>query len=102
MKLEIFELERIQSLWENRVKYNLTESGLYPYTLKELLDEKEIERLLSTRLGYNQTNGSPELRKAISNLYSDAAKLHADMGTCPIFRYYCETILSQRRTELGF
>ena len=27
--------------------------------------------MLSTRLGYNQTNGSPELRKAISNLYPD-------------------------------
>jgi len=69
MKIEIFELERTQSLWENRVQHNLTESGIHPYTLKELLDEKEIERLLSVRLGYGQTNGPIELREAISSLY---------------------------------
>jgi len=69
MKIETFELERIQSLWENRVKYNLTESGIHPYKLEELLSRKEIEKLLSLRLGYGQTNGSPELREAISHLY---------------------------------
>lgn len=52
MKIEIFELERTQSLWENRVKYNLTESGIHPYNLNELLEKVEIEKLLSTRLGY--------------------------------------------------
>ncbi len=52
MKIEIFELERIQSLWENRVKYNLTESGFHPYTLNELLTEEEIDKLLSLRIGY--------------------------------------------------
>lgn len=69
MKIEIFELERQQSLWENRVKYNLTESGVHPYTLLELLDEDEIKELLNLRLGYGQTNGSIELRMAISRLY---------------------------------
>ncbi|MFX0065049.1 MAG: aminotransferase class I/II-fold pyridoxal phosphate-dependent enzyme [Candidatus Hermodarchaeota archaeon] len=69
MKIEIFELERRQSIWENRVKYNLTESGVHPYTLTELLDEDEIEKLLSIRLGYGQTNGSIELREMISQLY---------------------------------
>lgn len=70
MKIEIFELERIQSLWENRVKYNLTESGIHPFSLKELLDKDEIEELLSIRLTYGQTNGSIELRDAISKLFS--------------------------------
>jgi len=69
MKLEIFDLERIQSLWENRVDYNLTESGLHPYTLNELLDQQEIEKLLNLRLGYGQTNGSIELRETVSRLY---------------------------------
>ncbi len=72
MKIEIFELERTQSLWENRVKYNLTESGIHPYTFKELLDNEEIEDLLSLRLGYGQTNGSEELREAIASLYPGA------------------------------
>ncbi len=69
MKIETFELERRQSLWENRVKYNLTESGVHPYTLSELLEKDEIDKLLSIRLGYGQTNGSIELREAISDLY---------------------------------
>ena len=69
MKIEIFELERRQSVWENRVKYNLTESGVHPYTLSELLTQEEIEELLSLRLGYGQTNGLIELRETISKLY---------------------------------
>ena len=69
MKIENFELERTQSLYENTVKYNLTESGIHPYTLKELLGSEEIEDLLSLRLGYGQTNGSVNLREAISHLY---------------------------------
>ncbi|NIO48272.1 MAG: aminotransferase class I/II-fold pyridoxal phosphate-dependent enzyme [Candidatus Aminicenantes bacterium] len=72
MKIEIFEMERAQSLWENRVKYNLTESGIHPYTLDEFLESDEIEKLLSIRLGYGQTNGSEELRQAISRLYAGA------------------------------
>ncbi|MHA2254201.1 MAG: aminotransferase class I/II-fold pyridoxal phosphate-dependent enzyme [Candidatus Kariarchaeaceae archaeon] len=72
MKIDIFELERIQSVWENRVKYNLTESGVHPYNLRELLTEKEIENLLTIRLGYGQTNGSIELREAICNLYPNS------------------------------
>lgn len=72
MKIEIFELERTQSLYENTVKYNLTESGIHPYTLEELLTEEEIRELVSLRLGYGQTNGSRELREAISHLYPGA------------------------------
>jgi aspartate/methionine/tyrosine aminotransferase len=69
MRLKTFDLERIQSLWENHVDINLTESGLHPYNLKELLPQTEIDRLLDLRLGYGQTNGSIELRQTISNLY---------------------------------
>jgi len=71
MKIDIFELERTLSLWENRVKYNLTESGIHPFTLNEVLNQDEIEKLFSLRLGYGQSNGSEELRDAISQLYPD-------------------------------
>jgi aspartate/methionine/tyrosine aminotransferase len=71
MKIETFELERTQSLWENTVEYNLTETGIHPFTLEELLNHDEIEKLLSLRLGYGQTNGSIELREAICALYPD-------------------------------
>lgn len=69
IKIEEFKLERTESLWENIVKYNLTDSGVHPYSLNELLDKKAIDEILNMRLGYGQTNGSIELRKVISNLY---------------------------------
>ena len=69
MKIETFELERVQSIWENRVEYNLTESGIHPYTLNELLSKGELEDLQSIRMGYGQTNGSIELRETIGALY---------------------------------
>jgi len=72
MKFETFELERIQSLYENTVQYNLTESGIHPYTTRELLSHSEIETMLNLRLGYGQTNGSIELRKSISQHYQGA------------------------------
>lgn len=70
MKIETFELERLQSLWENRVDINLTESGLHPFTLRELLTQEEIEQVLDLRLGYGWTNGEPTLRAAICEHYA--------------------------------
>jgi len=72
MPFETFELERIQSLYENTVQYNLTESGIHPFTAREFLGETEIDTLLNLRLGYGQTNGSVEMRKAISQYYPSA------------------------------
>ena len=59
MKIETFELERWQSVWENRVELNISESGVEPMTLAELLGSgEEAERLMHLPLGYPQTNGS--------------------------------------------
>jgi aspartate/methionine/tyrosine aminotransferase len=69
MKIPIFELERVQSLYENTVEYNLTESGFHPLTLEELLTPDQIRELTSTVLGYGQTNGSVPLRERIAALY---------------------------------
>ena len=71
MKIEIFKMERMQSLWENLVDYNLSESGVHPLNLKELLSPAEIEELKEVRIGYTQTNGTPELREKIARLYSN-------------------------------
>ncbi len=72
MRIETFELERMQSLWENLVELNLTESGIHPFTLRELLSAEEIDRILDTRLGYGWTNGEPDLRAAIAAYYPGA------------------------------
>ncbi len=75
MKVEVFEMERFQSIWENRVAHNLTESGVHPLSLGELLTmagETRIESFLDHRFVYVQTNGTPALREAIAGLYPGA------------------------------
>src|SRR5258706_9227527 len=75
MKLEQFQMERMQSTWENLVRYNLSESGVHPASIGELIpDAKEREALLNTELGYSQSNGTPELRRAIATMYPGAAE----------------------------
>jgi len=69
MKIEYFKMERMQSRWENVVDYNLSESGVHPLRLDELASPEEIQDILQTRLGYLQTNGTPELKEKISTLY---------------------------------
>ncbi len=58
MHIDIFKMERMQSTWENVVDYNLSESGVHPLNLKELLTPAEIEALTEVELGYTQTNGT--------------------------------------------
>ena len=36
MKLEPFALERLQSIWENRVAWNVSESGVHPLRVGSL------------------------------------------------------------------
>lgn len=76
MKIPTFDLERIQSLWENVVEVNLSESGVHPLTLSELLDGDSdmLANITATRLGYPQTNGTPALRERIAALYPGATQ----------------------------
>lgn len=68
-----FALERMMSVWENQVDYNLSESGILPITTDELVeDPKLIEDLFSTGLNYPQSNGILELRENIAALYPGA------------------------------
>ncbi len=68
-----FLMERMMSKWENVVDYNLSESGVHPMTVRQLVDDPAvIEELLSTELGYAQANGVIELRERIAALYPGA------------------------------
>lgn len=69
MNIDTFELERNQSLWENEVAVNLTESGVHPWSLREVLTPQEVDELLALPLGYGFTNGDPRLRELIANSY---------------------------------
>jgi hypothetical protein len=69
-----FELERWQSTWENRVRFNLSESGVHPLSIAELLElyGGDLRELADLRLVYNQSDGTVALREAIAALYPGA------------------------------
>jgi aspartate/methionine/tyrosine aminotransferase len=82
VKIIPFEMERWQSTWENSVDYNLSESGVQPIPLRELLrDEAATERFLDHPLAYSQGNGTPELRSKIADLYRGATPDHVLVTT---------------------
>ena len=73
MKIEPFELERWQSVWENKVELNISESGVHPLTTAELVpDAEQLKKILDGQQLYPQTNGSEELRMRIAELYPGA------------------------------
>ncbi len=77
MRLEPFAMERLQSVWEHRVAWNVSESGVEPLRLEELADtEEDRVALFKQELGYTQTNGTADLRAAIAAMYPGAAADH--------------------------
>jgi len=67
-------MERWQSTFEHRVRFNLSESGVHPLSVSELLALADRDsEMLDVRLGYGQSNGSDELRARIAALYPGAA-----------------------------
>jgi aspartate/methionine/tyrosine aminotransferase len=80
MTIEIFEMERMQSTWENVVDYDMSESGVRPLTLRELVDMGfDLESFLDVPLGYSQSNGTIELRERIAALYGGATADHVEV-----------------------
>lgn len=73
MQIQPFELERWQSVWENKVELNISESGVRPLTTSELVpDAATMQKILEVPQYYPQTNGSEELRSRIAELYPGA------------------------------
>lgn len=80
MQIEPFALERFQSEWEHRVRYNLSESGVLPLSVRELLgDDAALAAVLDTPLVYTQTNGTPALRASIAARYPGATADHVQV-----------------------
>jgi len=80
MRLDTFEMERLQSTWENRVRYNLSESSVHPMSVRDLVpDPASLESLLDLPLIYNQSNGTDELRAAIALHYPGATLDHVEV-----------------------
>lgn len=82
MKQPIFVMERWQSHHENKVEFNLAESGVQPITLAELQDMAGVDPV-DTLLGYGHTDGSPLLRERIAAMVpgAGAANVVATVGS---------------------
>ena len=77
MRVEPFAMERFQSTWEHQVRFNLSESGVHPLSVRELMgDGAALEAMLDQPLIYTQTNGTEALRRAIAALYPGATASH--------------------------
>jgi aspartate/methionine/tyrosine aminotransferase len=75
MRIPLFKMERMQSTYENYVEFNLSESGVHPMRVEELLDgSPETARLLQSELAYCQSNGTVELRERIALFYPGAGR----------------------------
>jgi len=74
MKFTPFDLEYTQSVWEQKVEFNLTESGVHPISLQELIgdDVDLLNRLLQLEINYPHVNGISALRENIAALYQSA------------------------------
>ena len=72
MNFPRFALERWQSVNENSVEYNLSESGVHPLTLSDL--GITPEDLSKCRLGYGVSNGTERFRSLVASLYIGATE----------------------------
>ena len=80
MRLEQFEMERMQSTFENQVDFNLSESGVYPLRLGELVDAAaDRTALFDEALRYSQSNGTATLRSLVASHYPGATADHVQV-----------------------
>lgn len=80
MTIEQFRMERYQSLHWHEVDYDLSESGVLPMTIRELLGPAaDAEAFLATALRYPLSEGSHETRANVAAWYPDATPEHVTM-----------------------
>lgn len=74
MSFQAFEMERWQSTYEHDVSFNLSESGVEPLSLGELMELADIDAddLQDTLLEYRPSKGSVALRERIAAMYPGA------------------------------
>jgi len=66
--MDLFRMERTQCLYEHAVEFNLSESGVLPLRVDEIL-EGSAAKFLSLGLKYPESDGSLELRQNIAQWY---------------------------------
>ena len=72
MKIEKFEMMRMQCLYEKEVEFNLSETTVLPLRVSELLNGvDDVERFISNELYYPESEGSQLFRERIAQFYMD-------------------------------
>ena len=67
MKIDQFRMERTQCLYENEVEFNLSESGVHPLSIADILpDEGERAEFEAARISYPHSTGRERLRRSIA------------------------------------
>ena len=80
MRIPIFEMERMQSTWENIVELDMSESGVRPVSLRELAEMGlDLDSILEMPLGYSQSNGTIALREELVRQYPGATVDHLEV-----------------------
>jgi aspartate/methionine/tyrosine aminotransferase len=80
LKIDPFEMERMQSTWENVVEMDMSESGVRPVTLRELMEMGlDLDATLDMPLGYSQSNGTIGLREELAGIYPGASPDHIEV-----------------------
>jgi aspartate/methionine/tyrosine aminotransferase len=80
LKIEPFEMERMQSTWENIVELDMSESGVRPVSLRELAEMGlDLDCVLDMPLGYSQSNGTLALREELTRIYPGATVDHLEV-----------------------
>jgi len=104
VKIDTFEMERMQSTWENLVEFDMSESGVRPVTLRELGDMGlDLDAILSMPLGYSQSNGTIALREDLAQVYAgaDAEQIEVTNGTSEA-NYLVALALVRQGDEVAF
>jgi len=75
MKIKPFKLERYYTINEFSAKYSLCNSDCEAMTIKDLLalEDGASEKFGDLWLGYTETQGNPELRQNVADIYTNIA-----------------------------
>jgi aspartate/methionine/tyrosine aminotransferase len=74
VRIDLFRMERTQCLYENEVEFNLSESGVLPLRVEEVVQtSKASADFLALGLKYPESDGSEELREHIAAWYDTTA-----------------------------
>lgn len=73
MRIELFEMERMQALHFKEVDHDLSESGVLPMSAGELLREGGIQEFLDLGLGYPLSEGSLLTRERVAAWHPGAS-----------------------------